>query len=303
MQKKILIAGGSGLIGRRLTQLLLQQHYEVGWLSRGKSGRPGVKLFYWDLENGELDAEAIKWADTIIHLAGEGIADKRWTKKRKQKIISSRVDGITLIRNCMQQNAHHITCVIAGSAVGYYGDRGNALVNEGSGAGSGFLSTSVTQWENAISTFSDAGVRLITLRTGVVLSVKGGALKELKKTLPLGIAPVLGNGKQYMPWIHLDDACGFILHALQNDNISGTINMCASAATQKQVMQAIRKVFQPYSILAPVPVFALRILLGEMADTVLISQNVSNNKMLNTGYTLHYSDLHSALVQIKNSHT
>lgn len=303
MIKKILITGGSGLIGSRTTQLLLQNNFEVGWLSRGKKAMPGVKLFQWDIEKQEIDIAAVLWADAIIHLAGAGIADERWTEKRKREIINSRVNSIALLRNTMLSQPHSVQCVIASSAVGFYGDRENELLTEDSASGDGFLSSSVTEWENAIETFSDTKVHLIKLRFGIVLSEKGGALPELKKTLPFGVAPLLGNGKQLYPWIHIDDVAGFMLYALQHKKIVGVYNLVADVNSQKQLMQSLQSVYNTFSVLIPVPVFVLRIMLGEMADTVLVSQNVSNKKMLDTGYDLQFSEINNALSQIKNSHT
>lgn len=301
--KKILIAGGSGLIGNRLTQLLLKNNFEVAWLSRGNKGMPDVQLFHWDIEKQEIDIAAVLWADAIIHLAGAGIADEKWTAKRKSEIINSRVKSIALLRNTMLSQQHSIQCVIASSAVGFYGDRDNDLLSETSASGDGFLSSSVTEWENAIDTFTDTKVRLVKLRFGIVLSEKGGALPELKKTLPIGVAPVLGNGKQLYPWIHIDDVAGFILYAMQHEKIADVYNLVANVNSQKQIMQSLQSVYNSFSVLFPVPVFVLRIMLGEMADTVLVSQNVSNKKMLDTGYALQFSEIKIALTQIKNSHT
>ncbi len=303
MMKKVLIAGGSGLIGSRLTKLLLKNNYEVAWLSRGKRAIHGVQLYHWDIDKQEIDITAVLWADAIIHLAGAGIADEKWTEKRKSEIINSRVKSIALLRNTMISQQHSIQCIIASSAVGFYGDRDNDLLTETSASGDGFLSSSVAKWENAIDTFADAKVRLVKLRFGIVLSENGGALPELKKTLPIGVAPLLGNGKQLYPWIHIDDIAGFILFALQQENVVGLYNVTANVNSQKQIMQSLQSVYNTFSVLIPVPVFVLRIMLGEMADTVLVSQNVSNKKMMDTGYDLQFSDLKTALQQIKNSHT
>ncbi|MFN3939242.1 MAG: DUF1731 domain-containing protein, partial [Chitinophagales bacterium] len=167
--------------------------------------------------------------------------------------------------------------------------------------GSGFLSTSSVQWESASHKFSEAGVRLVILRIGIVLSLQGGALPALKKTLPLGIAPVLGSGKQYYAWIHIDDVCGFIMHVLSPQPVSGTFNLCAGVSTQKELMQAIQKIYGRFSVLMPAPAFVLRLMLGEMADTVLISQRVNNNKLLQSGYQLKYSNITAALEHLRST--
>lgn len=301
--KKILIAGGSGLIGRRLTQVLQRCGCEVAWLSRGHTAAPGVQVFQWDIDAHHIDAEAVLWADAVIHLAGASLAGGRWTKRHKRTIIDSRVQSLALLHGAMMRQPHAVQCVIAASAVGYYGDRGSELLTETSAPGRGFLSESVMQWEEAIHALQQIKVRLVTMRFGMVLSGTGGALPKLMQALPFGIAPLLGNGKQLYPWIHISDLSEFIAYTLQHEHIAGVYNVSAHVHSQKQVMQSLQRVFNNCSVRIPVPVFILRILLGEMADAVLISQNVCNEKMRKSGYVLQYPELIAALTQIKNSHT
>lgn len=302
MIHKILIAGGSGLIGRRLTALLLHNGYAVAWLSRKQQNIfSGVHTYIWNTESMQMDVEAIRWADAIVNLSGEGIADKRWTKARKKIITGSRIKAAELLAKALEENKNKVQCVIASAAVGYYGDNGGKWINEVCEAGSGFLSISSMQWEEASHRFENMGLRVLLLRIGIVLSSQGGALPELKKTLPFGLAPVLGNGKQYYSWMHIDDVCGFIMYALKQENLSGTFNVCTDVITQKEMMQEMQRVFGKFSFRIPVPVFILRLMLGEMADTVLISQRVSSNKLLQTGYPIKFNTLPEALINIYNT--
>lgn len=292
--QRILITGGSGLIGHMLTKQLEASGYEVAWLSRSAAKQP-VKVFVWNTEKNEIDPEAIQWADAIVHLAGEGIADKRWTAKRKKQIIDSRVKTTALLRSALMERQHHVKTIVAASAIGWYGNRKHELLDENASAGTGFLSESVMQWEAATQQLELPGIRLVRMRIGIVLSMQGGALKELLMTAPFGILPVMGNGRQIYSWIHIRDVCGMMQFAIENQ-ISGIYNAVApNPVSEKEMMQKVREVKNRLYLLMPVPAFGLRMFLGEMSDAVLIDQHVSAKKILEAGYTFTYENITSAL--------
>ncbi|MBC8047192.1 MAG: TIGR01777 family protein [Fimbriimonadaceae bacterium] len=293
--KNILITGGSGMIGKRLTEILLQEGYNVAWLSRKESINSNIKIFKWDIQKNFIDSEGIKWADAIINLAGETIAEKRWTEKRKKEIIESRTQSTALLKKYLNSTENKIQTIVAASAIGYYGEV-NELVNENTSPGKGFLSESCVKWEAATKTLKNEAIRLITLRIGIVLSPRGGALKELTKTIPFAIAPILGNGEQIYSWVHIDDVCNMILFALQHKNINGTYNCVApNPITQNELMKSFLKHAKKKAILFPVPPFILKLMLGEMADTVLVSQNISCSKIEKAGFGFSYRHIDFAL--------
>lgn len=296
--KKVLISGGSGLIGRHLTGFLLQKGYEVAWLSRSVKPQKEVKMFKWDVDAADIDPEAIVWADVLIHLAGESIAGKRWTTKRKQEIIESRTKSTELLISAMQQNNHHIEQVVAASAIGFYGETGITAVDETHAAGNGFLSESVRQWEKATAKFSALGVNLITLRIGIVLAENGGALKEIVQTKSLRVLPVMGSGKQIYAWIHIQDVAQIMLYCLQQ-KLSGVYNAVAPhPISLKSLIQHYQQVSEKWYLQMPVPAFALQLALGELSAVVLTGQNVSCAKIQSAGYQFSFPDITSALQQI-----
>lgn len=296
--KKVLISGGSGLIGRHLTRFLLQNGYEVAWLSRSVKPQKEVKIFKWDVDAAYVDPEAIIWADVLIHLAGESIAGKRWTTKRKQEIIESRTKSTELLISAMQQHNHHIEQVVAASAIGFYGETGVTAVDETHAAGNGFLSDSVLQWEKATAKFSALGVNLITLRIGIVLAENGGALKEIVQTKSLRVLPVMGSGKQIYAWIHIQDVAQIMLYCLQQ-KLSGVYNAVAPhPISLKSLIQHYQQVSGRWYLQMPVPAFALQLILGELSAVVLTGQNVSCAKIQSAGYQFIFPEITSALQQI-----
>ncbi|MFI5171652.1 MAG: TIGR01777 family oxidoreductase [Chitinophagales bacterium] len=292
---KVLITGGSGLIGTAMTKLLTQQGFEVAWLSRASKNSSEAKIFLWNIETNFLDEEAIKWANIIIHLAGENIADKRWTPKRKRKIIESRTCSAQLLIEKIKLFPGNIKTVVAASAIGYYGDRKNEILNENAPAGSGFLSASVAAWENATGEFEKLNVRLVRLRIGVVLSEHGGAFKELMQLSPLRILPKLGKGTQIYSWIHIADVCGIILFAIIN-NLSGIYNAVApKPVSQITLVKTIKNISGKFYLIVPAPALALKIYLGELSTAVLISQYVSSDKIQNAGYRFEFERIEGAI--------
>ncbi|WP_375584945.1 TIGR01777 family oxidoreductase [Cyclobacterium xiamenense] len=296
MMQHVLITGGSGLIGKSITKLLQDEGKEVAWLSRSPKNKAQTS-FFWDPEKGMLDQEALYWADGIIHLAGAGVADKRWTVRRKKEILDSRVDGSTLLYQELQKVRDKPKAFISSSAIGYYGfNTGDKLVFEGDPPGNDFLAEVVRKWEAASERIQDLKIRTVLLRVGIVLAKDGGALAELLK--PPVTAP-LGSGNQYMSWIHLEDVSRMFVHALENQGISGLYNAVGPVPVTNRVLirKAAKLSGKPFLNMG-VPGFALKLALGEMAQMVLGGNRVSSEKMEGTGFQFNFGDLHLALTDL-----
>ena len=292
----ILIGGGSGLIGTRLSELLLKEGHEVFHLGRDPRPKAAYPTFRWDVGKGFLDPEAVQKADYAVNLAGAGIADRRWTKARKRMIIESRVGSTRLMLDAFHQAGKMPKAFVSGAAIGYYGDRGDELLGEDAAPGTGFLSKSCVAWENAIDEVAQAGIRTVAMRTGIVLSPKGGALSKMAFPLNFFIAPYFGSGRQWYSWIHIDDICRCFIYALLNEGISGKYNAVApNPATNKELMKELVRASGKPALPAPVPAFLLRLIFGEMADTILDSTRVSSQKLEDTGFEFRFPDLGLAL--------
>lgn len=297
--KNILITGGSGLLGRALTKALLSRGYTVNHLSRSPGKDPHVKTFLWDVDNGLLDEHCIDGVDTIIHLAGAGIADKRWTENRKREIVESRTKSIRLIYQLMENKAHRVHTVISASGIGYYSDRGEELLTENSPPAHDFIGNCCIEWEKAVDEGKKFDLRIVKFRTGVVLTTEGGALPQLALPVKIGIGSALGNGRQWIPWIHHQDTIAMYLFALEEETLNGVFNMAApSPVTNKQLTQALAmQLHRP--LWAPrVPEFLIKVLFGQLATLVLGSTKTSADKILAAGFNFKYPDVASALKQI-----
>lgn len=271
MPKTVLITGGTGLIGRRLTELLLERDYRVAYLSRSGDSFPNVSVYQWDIAKGTVDPRALDSMDYLVHLAGAGIADSRWTDERKKAIVKSRTDSIELLAHIMKAQGQRPEAFVSSSAVGYYGaDTGEKKNTEQSPPGADFLADVTVKWEAAADSIKDFGVRTVKLRTGVVLSEKGGALPQIAAPARYGFGAPLGNGKQWMSWIHLDDMCRLYIEALENESWEGVYNGVApQPVTNAALTKMICKALNRPQLLPSVPEFALRLVFGEMADVVL----------------------------------
>ncbi|HEY3430174.1 MAG TPA: TIGR01777 family oxidoreductase [Cyclobacteriaceae bacterium] len=289
---KVLITGASGLVGTRLTEILLQRGHQVSHVSRSK--KQSVKTFVWDVEKGKIDSEAFKDVDTIIHLAGEGVAEKRWSKRRKQEILESRTKSTALLARHLAEN-QHVKTVICASAIGYYGfDKADAELTEESPAGNDFLAQVVNQWEQEADKIRDK--RLVKFRIGIVLSHRGGALVEMTKPIRWGLGAPLGTGHQYISWIHLDDLCNMFMFAIENQGINGVYNATGPyAVTNKELTKKIAQALHKPLWLPPVPAFVLKIIIGEMADVVVSGSVVSSKKIQETGFKFMFPVLERAL--------
>ena len=294
----ILLTGGTGLIGSNLTQQLLDKGYQVSHLSRSRGKNPRVKTFLWDVAKGEIDPNCIDGADTIVHLAGAGIADKRWTDKRKKELIESRTRSIGLVYNVLQKKQHQVKSVISASAIGYYSDRGDELMTELSPPANDFMGKCCVEWEDAVDYGKELGLRIAKFRTGVVLD-KGGALAKIAMPVKFYLGAPLGNGKQWVPWIHHEDVISMYMLAITNDAFNGVYNMVApNPVTNKELTGAVAKQLHKPLWAPNIPAMFLNLLLGEMSTIVLGSTKVSAKKIEESGFNFKYPLLTEALQEI-----
>jgi len=299
----ILITGGTGLVGTALTDLLLQKGYSVVILSRKKrkSNHANLQYAFWDTERGIIEEGIISSTDYIVHLAGENVADKRWTIKRKEEILSSRILPGKCIVNALSKTPNNVKVVISASAIGWYGpDSNNGSFVETDSHNHDFLGETCFQWENSMSGINEQGIRLVTLRLGIVLSEKGGALKEFMKPLAFGIAACMGQGNQMISWIHLDDLCNMILYAIENQQMKGVYNAVSpNPVSNKTLVSDLKKEMnKPLSVSVSIPSWFLKLLLGELSIEILKSTRVSADKILKTGFLFQYPTIKNALKQL-----
>lgn len=289
--KNILITGGSGLVGKEITKILESKDYSVAWMSRSAQSQ---KSFIWNVEKQQIDPEAIEWADAIIHLAGTGVAEKRWTPERKKDILESRTHSTQLLYKAIEKSQKRPSAFISASAVGFYGfNTGTSLVDESSPAGSDFLAEVVIAWENEVKKMEALDLRTVMLRIGIVLDEVGGALGEMLKP---PVAAPLGSGAQWMSWIHIEDLAKMFIFSLEKTTLQGVFNAVApNPATNQQLTQAAAKAKGKPYIGIGVPGFALKVVLGEMAAMVLGGNRVSSQKIQKAGFVFEFPDLEPAL--------
>ncbi len=306
----ILITGGTGTIGSRLVERLLEKGYEVIVVTRDPSrqtAKAGVSYVSWDIDRQTIDADAVSKANHIIHLAGAGVGDKRWSRARKQEILQSRTQSCALIVKALQEIPNKVETVVSASAIGWYGpDTTRSLQNgfsEDAPADAAFLGDTCRRWEESIDPVMSLGKRLVKIRTGIVLSNEGGALVEFKKPLKAGIAAILGNGRQMISWIHVDDLCSMYIYAIEHPELQGVINGTAPYPVSNQDLTLALAKQMRGSLFIPVyiPAFVLKIVLGEMSIEVLKSATVSAGKMLKAGFNFAYPTLSTALRQLVTS--
>jgi uncharacterized protein (TIGR01777 family) len=297
--KSILITGATGSVGKRLTRLLLDKGYKVSTLSRKPDNDAGVKTYVWNVDKGIIDEHCIDGVDTIVHLAGAGIADKRWTESRKKELIDSRTRSIALIYGLLKSRSHRVSSVISASAIGYYSDRGDELMTESSTPNTDFMAHCCVEWENGIDEGEKLGLRIVKFRTGVVLDKDGGALPKLAQPIKLYVGSPIGSGKQWIPWIHWLDVIDMYLHGIEHTELTGPYNMVApNPVINKQLTQAVAKQLHKPLWAPNVPAFVLKLIMGEMSTIVLGSTKVSAQKIQDAGFNFKFADLPAALKEI-----
>jgi len=301
----VLITGGTGMIGTHLQKFLSEKGYSVIVLIRNeksrKSSHPNIAYAKWNVEKGEIDKVAITSADYIIHLAGANVAEKRWTDKRKKEIVESRTKSGELLIKSVKEIPNKVKAVISASAIGWYGpdtkESRKHGFKEDAPPAENFLGETCKLWEASIQPVEKLYKRLCIFRFGIVLSKNGGALEEFKKPLNFGVAAILGDGKQIISWIHIDDLCRMLLFAIENENISGIYNAVSlKPVTNKELTLTLAKQMRgKLYIPVHVPAFSLKLILGELSIEVLKSATVNDEKIRRAGFDFLYTDVESAL--------
>lgn len=295
MKEIILITGAGGLIARELAKKL-ENEYTVRFLTRKKKHS---NEFEWNIKEKTIDDKAFEGVSHIIHLAGANISEKRWTDERKKELISSRVDSADLILKTLQQKKIKLKSFISASGINYYGTKTtDTIFTENDGPGNDFLSEVVVLWERAADQFKEQNLaeRVVKIRTAVVLSEKDGALKKMLPTIQMGIGSALGNGKQYMPWIHIDDICSIYEFALKNLHMDGAFNAVSPQhTTNKNFTKKIAEVIKKPLFMPNVPGFVLKLIFGELADALLEGSRASSEKIQKAGFQFKFPDLKNAL--------
>ncbi len=301
----VIITGGTGMVGQALTNTLLEKGYKVIVLSRTPkvSSRHNLSYAVWDIEKMYIEPAAIASADIVVHLAGESVATKRWTAKRKQEIVDSRVKTSALLVNTIKEIPHHIHTIISASAIGWYGPDNEKSLIEGfkevDPVDTSYLGSTCQLWEAGMQPIKTMGIRLVTLRIGIVLNKRGGALAEFIKPANFGLATILGNGKQIVSWIHQQDLCNIIIYAAEHKAMEGVYNAVAPHPVfNKTLAVAVASKIHQFYIPVYVPSFVLKLMLGEMSIEVLKSAKVSSQKIQEAGYVFEYPTIELALTQI-----
>ena len=293
----ILVTGSSGFVGSAIVEYLKSRDQSVIRLVRDERIK-GHDIAHWDPERGTIESERLVDIDAVVHLAGENLASGRWNAQRKARIRDSRVNGTVLLSETIAGLRPLPKVFLSASASGYYGDRNDEVLTEDSGSGDDFLANVVIEWESATKSASDVGIRVVTMRSGLVLHPDGGALKKMLPAYKLGIGGRLGDGMHYMPWITLHDMTRAILHILENDALVGpTIVATPNPVTNTEFTKSLGRAISRPTIF-PMPRFMLRLIFGEIADTLLASARMEPTKLLNSGFEFDHPELGDALREI-----
>lgn len=303
--RTILITGGTGLVGKALTEQLIKKNYQVIILTRtikDVATQKNVSYAIWNVKEQTIDAAALKKADAIIHLAGAGVMDKKWTPAYKQEIRDSRVKSSQLILNNLKTIEHNVQVIVSASAIGWYGKdkKPDYYFTEKDPADKAFLGEVCKEWEESIEPATAMGIRVVKLRTGIVFSNNGGAYPEFKSSLKFGVASILGSGKQMISWIHIDDLCRQYIFALENEILAGSYNAVAPKPIDNKTMTLAiaKKIKGTFFIPVHVPQFVLTIMLGDRSVEILKSATVSTEKIKNAGFTFLYPSVEAAIDEL-----
>ncbi|MEY4433362.1 MAG: hypothetical protein RLZZ44_1496 [Bacteroidota bacterium] len=298
MKKNVLLTGGTGFIGKKLTQLLLENGFSVSILSRSaKNNTDTISYYKWDVEAGTIDEKALLQADYVIHLAGENIGVGRWTASRKKAILNSREQSTQLLYSALVNTNKKLNAFISASGVGIYGAINDEKVcSETTIAASDFLGEVCQSWEGAATPIYDLGIRTVFIRTGLVLGKEDGVLKQLLPVFQLRLGSAIGTGNQYMPWIHIDDLCRIYLHVILNSELEGAYNAAVNDGTTNTIFSKTLAKVLGYTLWLPnIPSFLIQFILGEMAQLVLKGRRVTSDKIERTGFQFQFTDLERAL--------
>ena len=295
---KVLITGSSGLVGSALTDYFVANGDEVIRLLRRSAPADSP---VWDPENGEINLAGVRDISAVVHLAGDNLGEGRWNDRKKNSILNSRVKGTKLLSEYFAATEHKPIVILSASAVGYYGNRGEERVDEASKPGKGFLTDVCRQWEDATASAVDAGIRVVNLRLGVILSAEGGALKKMLLPFRIGLGGVIGSGKQYMSWVSIDDVTGMIQHIIANEAVRGPVNLVSpNPVSNREFTKTLGQILNRPTIF-PMPAFAARIAFGEMADELLLSSTrVIPKKLMDSGYEFRHPELGGAFEHFLN---
>lgn len=299
MAQNVLLTGGTGFVGKYLTDVLIEAGFSVSILSRSDRENNGRVTYYkWDLKKNYIDKNAVLNADYIIHLAGEGIVEKRWTKRRKKAIIESRVRPVEMIYSILEMNNKKLEAFISASGIGIYGAiTSHKICTENTPPADDFLGITCQKWENAADKIGSLSIRTVKIRTGIVFGKNEGFLKKMVPTFKSGFGAVLGSGKQYLPWIHIEDLCQIYLKSIEDTKLEGAYNACVTDNTTNSRFSKTMAKLYDYSIWIPkVPAFVLKILLGQMSEAILTGQRVSSEKIQKTGFEFQFTDLEKTLI-------
>ncbi len=302
MTQTVLITGGTGLVGKTLSKALIKKGYQIIILTRNtadKKAETGLTYAEWNVAKQQIDMAALQRADYIVHLAGAGVVEKKWTAAYKKEIVESRSESSRLIYEALKNNTNNVKAIVSASATGWYGADAvpakpfveTDLANED------FLGHTCKLWEASIEPVETLGKRLVKLRTGIVLSNDGGALAEFKKPLNLGVAAILGSGKQIVSWIHINDLCSMFIAGIENENLSGSYNAVApNPVSNKMLTLTLAKAMRGnFFIPMHVPSFVLKMMMGDRSIEILKSATVSCKKILHAGFTFAFTTIETAL--------
>lgn len=296
----ILITGGGGLIGKALCKHLQANGYEPAILSRKRQKQPGIKTFLWNPAKGEIEAEAIKNADYIVHLAGAGIGDRRWTRKRKRLILDSRIKTGELIFDEVSRQKRDLQAFISASAIGFYGMlNSEQIFIESDPPAEDFLGKTCRKWEEMADRFQEAGIRTVKIRTGIVLTHEAGTLAKMTLPIKLGFGSAYGTGRQVLPWIHVEDLCGIYLKAIEDAEMKGPYNAVAPEhLTNREFTKTLAATLKKPHFFPNIPAFIFALLFGEMSSVLLKGSRVSCDKIQAAGYKFQFPRLKEALKQL-----
>lgn len=306
MSEKVLITGGTGLIGKALTSQLLDRGYKIIILTRKIPSDPQPRIQYeiWNVAKGEISSTALRAADYIVHLAGSGVMDKKWTDDYKKEIAESRTQSSALLIKGLKENEHKVRMLISSSAIGWYGEDPAPSPRDGflesDPPADDFLGHTCKNWELSIDPVLKMNIRLVKLRTGIVLSNDGGAYPEFKRSLKFGVASILGSGKQMISWIHINDLCRMIIYSIENDQVNGTYNAVAPAPVdnKKLILKTAKHLRGSFFVPVHIPEFVLKIILGSRSIEILKSTTANCNKILLTGFTFLIPTIDMAIADL-----